>query len=474
MNEVIYRKKLDISYEKILRNYLRTGQETYLYQIAQFSKKLMKLGIGPESIIEIHLNAIKNINKDKEIYSRKDIDESFAVLMEGIMAYGMAYKEYLNSKTEYYLAEIRKLNMILSQRLTEMTALYEAVKVIGSSLDLEKVLSSVFINTVKTLEAEDGSLMLLNPEDKVLTIKKAHGLGEDIIKKTRIKLGEDIAGLVAHTGKPLIIHGRVDGLQIKGRRKYERINSICAPLKTKKGVIGIINLNRKENSEPFTEDDLKLLSAIAHEAASAIENASLYQDLRESYFSTIRALSSALETKNSCIRGHSDAVARYTVAIAERLKLSPQETEGLEVAAILHDVGKIGIPEDILDKPGRLNDAEWSEVKKHPEWSNKIINGISFPWDINPIIYAHHERYDGKGYPAGLKGKEIPLGARIISIADAYDAITSDRTYRKGLRKKEAIKELKRVIGTQLDPEITEVFIEILRSVEAEKRNKII
>lgn len=117
MNEVTCEKRLDISYEKILRDYLKTGQETYLDQIAQFGKELMKLGIGPESIIEIHLNSIKKINKNKKAYSKKDIDESFAILMEGIMAYSMAYKEYLNSNTEGYLAEIRELNRKLSQRL---------------------------------------------------------------------------------------------------------------------------------------------------------------------------------------------------------------------------------------------------------------------------------------------------------------------------------------------------------------------
>lgn len=463
-------EELSLSYERNLALYLKTGQERYLYQISQFSKELMEQRIGPEAIVEIHLRAIKKINKGKRVYPKRAIDESFTFLMEGVMSYGMAYKEYLNSMTEGYLAEIKNLNKRLSKRLTEMTALHETVKMTGSSLDLDEVLSSIFKSAIQTLKAEDGSLMLFDPEEEVLTVKKAHGLDEDVIRKTRIEMGVGIAGMVAQSGEPMVICGKADSPQVKGRKKYEGVNSICAPLKTKKGTIGVINLNRRRDSEPFTEDDLRLLSTMAYEAASAIENASLYQDLHESYLSTIRgtiwALTFALGIKDPYTKGHSDAVAKYAVAIARRRGLSPREIEGIEVAAILHDIGKIGICEVILNKPGKLDDEEWREVKKHPESSLKLLNGINFPWDIKPIIHAHHERYDGKGYPVGLRGEEIPLGARIIAVADLYDAMTSNRPYRKGLSKEAVIEELKRVAGTQLDPEIVRVFIEMLLSGE--------
>ena len=461
--------RLSMVYDKTLADYLRTGQETYLYQVAQFGKELMEQGMGPESIIEFHLDAVQKIKKDKEAYPKEAIDESFTFLMEGVMAYGIAHKEYLNTRKEGYLAEIRELNRRLSERLVEMTALHETVKIAGSSLDLDEVLSSVFRNAVRSLRSDNGSLMLIDPEERVLTIKKAHGLDEDVIRKTRIGIGEGVAGMVAQSGESLIIHGKADAPKIKGRNKYENINSICAPLKTKQGVIGVLNLSRKADSGPFTEDNLRILSTMAYEAASAIENASLYRDVRESYQGAIRALASALEVKDAYTRGHSDTVARWAVAIAQRLDMSPQEVEGIEMAAILHDIGKIGVREDILNKPGKLNDEEWEEVKKHPELSYKIISGINFPWEIVPIIYAHHERYDGKGYPAGLKGEEIPLGARIIAVADVYEAMTSDRAYRKGSSEKVVVEELKRVAGSQLDPEIVAVFIAILKSLR-EKR----
>ena len=461
-------EQLSSNYEKTLTSYLSTGREMYLYQISQFSRELMEQGIGPESIVEMHLKTVKKIIKGNREYSKKIIDESFTFLMEGIMAYGLAYKEYFDSRTEGYLAEIRELNKKLSQKLADISALHETVKITSSSLDLDEVLSSVFKNAARTLEAENGSLMLFDSEEGFLTIKKSHGLDEDIIGKTRIRMGEGIAGMVAQSGDPMIIHGKAGVPQFKGRKKYKGVNSICVPLKTKKGIIGVINLNREKDADPFTEDGLKLLSTMAHEAASAIENAGLYEDLRESYLSAIRALATALEVKDSYTKGHSDAVARYAVAIAKRLSLSYQEIEGIEVAAILHDIGKIGIHEDILNKPEKLDDEEWKEIKKHPESSLKILNNINSPWEIRPIIYAHHERYDGNGYPAGLKGEEIPLGARIIAVADLYDAMISDRAYRKGLSREMVIGELKKVAGTQLDPEVVKVFIEILSSGEVE------
>jgi putative nucleotidyltransferase with HDIG domain len=462
MNKVTYEERLEVSYEKILRDYLRTGQKKDLYQIEKFSKELMKQGIGPEVIVEMHLKAIRKINKNKSTYPRKTIDESFAFLMEGIINYEMACQENLNSRKEDYLTEIRELNRKLSEKLAEMTILYETAKLTSSSLDLDDMLSKAFNSAVKILNAETGSLMLFDSKGEVLTIKKSYGLNEEIIRKTRVKKGKTIVGLVAQSGKPLIIHGRAD-ISIKGRKKYEKVNSICVPLKTKKGVIGVVNLNRKEDANPFTEDNLKLLFTMSNDAASAIENATLYHNLHESYLSIIRALVSALELKDSYTRGHSEAVTRYAVALAKKLKLSPQEVESIEVAAVLHDIGKIGVQESILNKSEKLNDEEWKEVRRHPEFSYKILKEVNFPWDIKPVIYAHHERYNGKGYPVGLKGEQIPLGARILAVADTFAAMTSDRPYRNKLSKERVIEELKRVAGTQLDPDLVEMFLKIVK-----------
>jgi putative nucleotidyltransferase with HDIG domain len=454
--------QLTLKYKRMLEDYLSNGLEESLYQVAEFGKDLMKKKMGPEFLVEIHFNAIKIINEYSGKHPTEDIERSFTFLMEGVTAYGLSFSEYVNFKEEGYLSEIRGLNKKLNKRLTEMVAIHETVKVAGSTLNMDKVLQSIFNNAVKTLKAENGSLMLYDPLKKVLTIKNAYGLSKDIITKTKIQIGKGVSGLVAQNGKSVIINKRINILNVKGRKKYEKVYSICAPLNTKKGLVGVINLNRNGYSQPFTVDDLNLLSTMASEAASAIENASLYKDLQNSYLSTIRALTSALEVKNPYTKGHSDVVAELALALAQSLKLAPEEIEGIEAAAILHDIGKIGISEDILNKPGKLNEEEWREIKMHPEYSNKILEGINFPWDIKPIIYAHHERYDGKGYPQGLKGDAIPLGAKILAVVDSYNAMTSDRPYRKGFSVKEAMKELKKFAGTQFDPVLVEKFIEII------------
>lgn len=227
--------------------------------------------------------------------------------------------------------------------MAEMTTLYETAKLTSSFLDLDEMLYLRFGSAVKILNAETSSLMLFDSEGEVLTIEKSSGLNEEIIRKTKVKKGETIVGSVAQSGEALIIHGRAEISQTKGRKKCKKVNSICVPLKTRKGVIGVVNLNRKENANSFIEDNLKLLFAMANDVAYAIENATLFQNLHDSYLGIIRALVSALELKDSYTRGHSESVTRYAVALAERLKLSPEKIESIEIADILHDVRKIGV-----------------------------------------------------------------------------------------------------------------------------------
>ncbi|ODA41135.1 HD-GYP domain-containing protein [Desulfosporosinus sp. BG] len=190
----------------------------------------------------------------------------------------------------------------------------------------------------------------------------------------------------------------------------------------------------------------------------------LYVDMRENYLSTVEALVQALEAKDTYTSGHSERVGKLVVAMAEEIKMSEDKIQSLKYAAVLHDVGKIGVSEIILNKEGKLLDPEWDSIRSHPVIGQTIIKGIKFLFDIGNVVRHHHERYDGKGYPDGIQGSEIPLESRIIAVADTYDAITSDRSYRKGSTHEEALKELKRVAGTQLDPEMVEVFCKVVTS----------
>ena len=188
----------------------------------------------------------------------------------------------------------------------------------------------------------------------------------------------------------------------------------------------------------------------------------VYKDLLNSYTSTLKVIIKALDSRDAISSGHSQRVADYSKAIADKLGMASAEKRNLELAALLHDVGKIGISEYILGKPGRLTDQELFMVKKHPEIGEQILENVEFLKSTIPPILHHHERYDGKGYPGGLAGDDIPLSAKIISVSETYDYLTSDLSYRNAISKEQAREELKNSSGNQLDPEIVYTFLDTI------------
>ena len=183
-------------------------------------------------------------------------------------------------------------------------------------------------------------------------------------------------------------------------------------------------------------------------------------DWRRMLDERVRALAAAVDAKDPYTRGHSDGVATYALRIGNALGFSPEQMIALEMAAYLHDIGKIGISEDILLKPGKLTDAEMSQMRHHPLIGANILKPVAFPWPIAPIVRHHHEHYDGAGYPAGLRTEEIPILARVLTVADSFEAMVADRPYRRGRSQQEAMLELRRCSGTQFDPRIVQVFLE--------------
>lgn len=188
-----------------------------------------------------------------------------------------------------------------------------------------------------------------------------------------------------------------------------------------------------------------------------------YTNMRNLYIQTIKAIVAAVDAKDSYTRGHSDRVRELSVAIARELKLPEREQEVIEYMALLHDTGKIGVSESILNKPGRLTDKEYQVIQEHPVIGARIVSEVDFFKKASTIVRHHHEWYNGEGYPDGLKGEDIPLGARIIAVADAFDAITSERPYRRSRSVAEAMAELEANAGRQFDPGVVEAFLRVMR-----------
>ena len=360
----------------------------------------------------------------------------------------------------------QRVNRDLEFAVDELSILYEISDALSSTLNLDELLKLIVRNALKSFDAKVVSLMMVDKESQELSIKFAEGLNDEIIKSTRLKMGEGIAGRVARTGQPLLL---VDVLGIDTVDVEKGIKSaLSVPLKIRDEVIGVLNVS-KTSQYRFTETDLKLLFNLASLAAQAIEKASLYQDIKDSldeiktsYMSTVKALSRAIEAKDPYTRGHVDRVAKYGLAIAMELDSDLLKDDMFRYALVLHDIGKIEIPDQILTKPGYLTEEEMAIMKRHPEVGAQILSPVKFLKEAAEMVRYHQERYDGKGYPRGLKAEEIPLAARIISVADSFDAIISNRPYRKANSVEHALNEIRKNAGTQFDPVVVSAFISAL------------
>jgi putative nucleotidyltransferase with HDIG domain len=218
----------------------------------------------------------------------------------------------------------------------------------------------------------------------------------------------------------------------------------------------------KKNSKSFAEDDISLLNNVALQTAVAIKNFKLNEDAEKTYLETITALALAVEAKDPYSKGHLDRVSNYAEQLARRLELDEESIKALKSGSILHDIGKIGIRDEILGKPGKLTEEERKEMQDHVIIGVNIIKPIRSMSSLVDMVRSHQEWYDGNGYPDGLKGDEIPVTARILKICDAFDAMTTDRPYHKGMSEKEAKEELQRKAGAEFDPKIVKEFLKII------------
>lgn len=353
-------------------------------------------------------------------------------------------------------------------RLREALSLYKVSEAITASLSLDQVLETVADSCLDEMRGDLVSTWLDGGEGSLFERQHLHGPN----------MPEGVA-LGAIDPKAVIDHLRPEALLLeqgaKGLRFFAEqpglalFSIVAVPLRIQMRTMGFVLVASFTKGKKFDEGQRKLLSIIASRAAAAIENARLYEDLQATFQQTIEGLAKAIDKMDRYTSGHSDRVALYATFLAQRLGLSTVEIEIVRQSALMHDIGKIGCVLN-LNKPGKLTNDEYEVFKKHPVYGRDILDPIKFLHPLIPGVHLHHERWDGRGYPLRMKGNEIPLIARIISVADTYDAMTSDRSYRRALPHEVALAEIERCSGTQFDPDVAGAFAEQIEGYRDEQR----
>jgi HD-GYP domain-containing protein (c-di-GMP phosphodiesterase class II) len=352
----------------------------------------------------------------------------------------------------------------VDKKLADLQALLEISKAMSAERDLDTLLEMIISQTTRVMDADRSSLFLVDMETNELWSRIAQGAG---MTEIRFPVGVGIAGYVAKTGKTLNIKEAYDDTRfnkdVDKKTGYRTKTILCMPLINHEDkIVGVIQVINKNNGI-FTEYDEELLQAFCSNAAVAVENAELYKEKDSLFKSMIETLAATIDARDPVTAGHSQRVALYALNIARNMGFNENEIKVLHVAATLHDVGKIGIPDKVLLKPGRLTKDEYQKIQRHVVFTKEILDQIHFARDLKLVPYVascHHERVDGKGYPNQLKNSNISISAKILAVVDVFDALTAyDRPYKSAMPLKKALSILEEGKGTQFDPEIVDIFI---------------
>jgi PAS domain S-box-containing protein/putative nucleotidyltransferase with HDIG domain len=450
--------------------------------------KTIPQGKGLTSVVvetgQAHINNQFRFNPDPRTVKLSDIERTEALAIIPITAEAQVIGTLgLGRNLPFEESDIRVLTAICNiggnaihradlfeqtqRRLRHLRSLREIDVAIASSLELKITLDVILAQATSELQVDAASILLLN-DQQMLEYAAGRGFQTDTIMASRLKFGEGLAGKAAL--ERTLVHYR-HGEGVEGKRARPDLYSdegftsyYGAPLIAKGKVIGVLETFHR-GKEVRDSEWTDFLQTLAGQAAIAIDNASLFQDLQRSnedlrlaYDRTIEGWAHALSLRDMETIEHSRRVTEMTVRLATALGMSETQITQVRRGALLHDIGKMGIPDRVLGKTGPLNDEEWVMMRKHPEYAGQMLSAIDFLHPALPIPMAHHEKWDGSGYPLGLKGKEIPLEARIFAIIDVWDALTSDRPYRAAWPDEKVRVHIKGESGKHFDPSVVEAF----------------
>jgi putative nucleotidyltransferase with HDIG domain len=351
---------------------------------------------------------------------------------------------------------------------SQLEALMKIGRAINSSVGRRRVLEEVMDWLIELMHAERGFLMS-RQSDGDLKFEIARGLSQVNLEEDEFKVSMTVVRRVAETGGVILTTNAQEDPRFANQMSvmgYKLRSILCVPLKIKEKLIGVIYVDNKARIGTFRQEDLGLISAFADQAAVAIDNAQLIESLEASneelqmaYQLTLEGWVRALDLRDKETEGHTQRVTILTERLARMLGMIGDDLIHITRGALLHDIGKMAIPDSILLKPGELTEEERALIKRHPVYAYEMLSPIEFLRPALDIPYCHHEKWDGSGYPRGLKGEEIPFAARIFPVVDVYDALVSNRPYRKGLPIEEVKDIIKNDSGTHFDPRVVDVFL---------------
>jgi HD-GYP domain-containing protein (c-di-GMP phosphodiesterase class II)/pSer/pThr/pTyr-binding forkhead associated (FHA) protein len=346
----------------------------------------------------------------------------------------------------------------------------------------EELLQSILDDAVRVLDAQRGAVVLAEPPDNKLKIKalttgraepKAAVAGR--VDPGRFQFSQSLANRCFSRGESILCHRVEEDPELAMARSIAEgtmASVLCVLLRTPRKTLGVLHLDRSPWQKPFSKEELRLADALAANVSAGIECAQLLRKQRDLFLDTITILAQAVELRDEYTGNHTSRVTRYSLLLAEHLALPAEQLELLEIGTPLHDIGKIGIDDAILRKPDRLTPAEFEVMKTHTVKGAEIVKTVPDLVPIIPIVRSHHERWDGRGYPDGLGGEAIPPLARIVALADAFDAMTSDRPYRKGMAAEVAFAEIQKQAGQQFDPAFAAGFLRIREGILLEMQTQ--
>ncbi len=415
-----------------------------------------------KSVSGYHMRARNKNGKSIEL-------ESTSMIREDENGNFLGIDGILRDVTERVRADER-----IDRHIQKLSALRSIDLAISSSLDIRVTLKVFLEQVVSQLNVDACDVLLFNPHAKTLDYAASQGFRTNALRHTHLRLGKGYAGVAALENRIVSIPDVT-----KDNSEFRRLGVLVdedivayygVPLVAKGQVKGVLEIFHRSPLEP-DEDWLEFLEALALQAAIAIDSNSLFQELERSnmklalaYDSTIEGWSRALDYRDKETEGHSQRVTEITIKIAHEMGMSEEDLVHVRWGALLHDIGKMGIPDSILLKPGPLTEEEWRIMRLHPVYAHELLHPIDYLRSAIDVPYCHHEKWDGTGYPRGLKGEQIPLAGRIFAVVDVWDALRSDRPYRPAWPKEKTTEHIHQLAGTHFDPKVIDVFFSLMAS----------